>query len=415
MLKRRIKGSSLLLAMVVSLLIVMTLLAFMMLYEYNRYFLFEGNKSSELIHNINSARNLLEMHPNEFPFGTKTLDLFGQEKDSVAIERKEWGLLDSWFLTAFTGRHTLQKAYLSGEHPGGDSLALYLAGNNRPLSLCGKTLIRGDVKLSKQGVKRAYIEGQNFVGTRLVHGVVGQSTTALPELNEDLDGRIKSWSGGSFNEVNTLQHLNELNAIKGKADSCLLVRAKQEVVLSGGQDLAWTIIYSGTKIKVGNCSMENCILVAPEIEIFTPFRGSVQCFATRKVNIGEGVRLDYPSNIVLSTTAAKSEVNIKESATVDGGILVIMQNKFPQKNWARLNLEKKSLVRGRVYVDGIVQQKGNIIGSLTTRLFYLKTPSSVYENHLLNVSIDRSLLPHNYIATYSGQLDAKIGIIECLK
>ena len=41
--------------------------------------------------------------------------------------------------------------------------------------------------------------------------------------------------------------------------------------------------------------------------------------------------------------------------------------------------------------------KGQVHGSLYTDKFLLSTPSSVYENHLLNATIDASALPASFV------------------
>lgn len=410
----KVKGSSLLLAIVVSLIIAMTLLAFMLLYQYNRYFLYKGNKASELIHNVNSTLQLIETNGHLFDQEKRELDLYEEEKDSVLVSRKEWGLMDIWSLVAHTGKDSLQKAYLSGTS-WNDSLALYLAGNNRPLSLCGKTLIKGNVKVSRQGVKRAYIEGQNFIGNRLVEGSIGRSKSQLPPLEEDLNERLKFWSNGGGAILHVLQTMNELNGVQGKHDSLLMVNVNGRISLGGGMKIAWTVIKSNTSIEVGSCRMQHCILIAPEIILKAPFIGSVQCFASKRIDVEKEVELQYPSNLVLSTSSPKSEIKLGEEASVDGGIIMIMQKQFPQKNWSRLTLDKGSLVRGSVYADGIVQMKGSIFGALKTRLFYLKTPSSVYENHLLNTTIDHSKVPDEFVGTFANTSLPQVKMIECLR
>ena len=63
---------------------------------------------------------------------------------------------------------------------------MYLADQNKPLSLTGRTQITGNCYLPKAGVKRAYIEGKSFVGNKLINGTKYNSNKTLPPINKEL-------------------------------------------------------------------------------------------------------------------------------------------------------------------------------------------------------------------------------------
>jgi len=50
-----------------------------------------------------------------------------------------------------------------------------------------------------------------------------------------------------------------------------------------------------------------------------------------------------------------------------------------------------------VYSNGFLELKGEVFGSVVCQSFILRTASSVYENHLLNTTIDITKLPKNYV------------------
>lgn len=389
-----------------------------MIYQYNRYFINEGSRSSELIHNINSTLQLIETNGYQFPVGESSWDLFEEENDSIDVLRQPWGLLDLWTLSARSGRQSISKSYLTGQKLDSNQLALYLSGSNKPLALCGKTVIKGDVKLPKQGVKRAYIEGQNFIGSKLVDGKIGISSNAILPLHIDAKDRIAQWNSPALKPQNgvILNAIGELRERQGSPDSILVVNANNRLNLLGFEKANWTIFRSSSSIEVPpGISLQNCILIAPSIVFESGFRGNVQCFAHDSILLNKDVILDYPSNLVLSAKRPKSQIRIMESSHVYGSIVVDMKSNLPQKNWARLKLDKEAIATGEVYVNGITEMKGVIEGKLTTRLFYLKTPSSVYENHLLNVTIDRSRLPYGFVNTLSIQNGLNPEIIACVK
>jgi hypothetical protein len=59
-------------------------------------------------------------------------------------------------------------------------------------------------------------------------------------------------------------------------------------------------------------------------------------------------------------------------------------------------LAQKSVVIGQLYSTGYAEVKGNVYGSVMCSDFILQTPSSIYENHLLNAGIDQQALPGYY-------------------
>jgi len=75
----------------------------------------------------------------------RTLDLFDKGEDTVVLERKRWGLFDIGLSTAKRGSHCSQVLALWGGQPDAIAqLALYLVDENRPLSVAGSNVIKGD-------------------------------------------------------------------------------------------------------------------------------------------------------------------------------------------------------------------------------------------------------------------------------
>jgi hypothetical protein len=115
----------------------------------------------------------------------KQLSLYDGVQDSVDIRIDHWGVLDLVYANAFIGNRNISKTALVGDAINNVTCpALYLADNNTPLLLCGKTIIHGDCFLPKTGVKRAFIEGQNFLGTKLIDGKISTAASALPPIDK---------------------------------------------------------------------------------------------------------------------------------------------------------------------------------------------------------------------------------------
>jgi len=90
-----------------------------------------------------------------------------------------------------------------------------------------------------------------------------------------------------------------------------------------------------------------------------------------------------------------AQLNIREGTEISG-VAFAWQEQVGVRNHLRVSLEKDAIVRGQVYTNGMMDLKGSIYGSLATNGFLLNTPSSVYENHLLNAVVDWSRLSEHF-------------------
>jgi hypothetical protein len=61
-----------------------------------------------------------------------------------------------------------------------------------------------------------------------------------------------------------------------------------------------------------------------------------------------------------------------------------------------LKFEKETHFSGQIYWDGIFNISGHVNGSIACKKFLLRTPSSIYENHLMDITIDLDSLSKHY-------------------
>ena len=55
------------------------------------------------------------------------------------------------------------------------------------------------------------------------------------------------------------------------------------------------------------------------------------------------------------------------------------------------------MIKGQLFVNGTIDLKGSIHGNVTTKSFTLRTAASIYDNHLLNATIDATKLSTYYL------------------
>lgn len=64
-----------------------------------------------------------------------------------------------------------------------------------------------------------------------------------------------------------------------------------------------------------------------------------------------------------------------------------------------ISINENALVFGHVYSEGFVEIKGSVHGHVSCGNFRLRTPSSTYDNHLLNATIDFSKLSKKFVGS----------------
>lgn len=399
-----IKAGALLYSLAIALLIGLLSSSLILFAFFSRTAIQQNSDIERLQLNTNSAMQLLLAAPDKVPFDNSTeIDLFGEGKDKVTFQRKHWGAFEIAVSNAVAGKLSANRAAMIGALIHNDSkISLYLADEDKPLSLCGNTLIKGICYLPKAGVKRAYIEGQSFSGDKLIDGEVKESSSELPPINKAMIEHNLAYLAGQYNAGDSIAEFGKMQnsdkIIQPFSANTLLIHSKGKTILTNQNYSGNIIIASEEAVFIGSGSvLDNVIVYAPFIEVENNFAGSVQLFAGDSIFIGENTKLKYPSVAgLISSGSNDSKFLIKKGAEISGVVFA-----YREKNDTKIpflfSIEKDALIKGQVYSNGPVDLKGNIHGSIACEKFILSTPSSVYENHLLNVTIDYSLLSPYFV------------------
>lgn len=333
------------------------------------------------------------------------LNLFEEEGGEVILSRDIWGGYELIGSAAFQykGKQVLKQALIGHQPLEEEHIALYMADRNKPLSLGGETLIKGLSYLPKSGVKRAYIEGQSFSGKRLINGPQQLSKKYLPPLNITLVEACKAQMRNPQKDADSMVHFfDELSVdsiTRPFHRSSVILYAPGPILLDRIQLKGRIIVTSETEITVAQGAiLEDVLVIAPRIVIHDGVNGTGQFMAQDSLLIGQEVDLGYPSLLALFPTtgvAHQAQLRMGERSRVSGTML------FSGTGSRRhigpgIVMEDEAQVTGEVYAEAQVELKGKIFGSLYCNGFYLKTPSSVYDNHLLNAVIDAESLSEAY-------------------
>ncbi|WP_442267065.1 hypothetical protein ACSIGC_05030 [Tenacibaculum sp. ZS6-P6] len=321
------------------------------------------------------------------------------EQEEVVIEQKYWGIFDRVIVTSKVNKEIIKKVALLGNEVK-NRKAIYLVDNNTSLVLVGNSKIVGTSYLSHRGVKSGNIAGHSFYGTSLIQGETRRSSTNLPK-NE----RLKKISERFFinKEIEPNLELNsELKIVQSFYNETLYYRDYQTIQLEEISLKGNIVITSDTKIIVKKTAvLEDVILIAPEIEIQSGFKGNVQAFSTKRIHIEESVKLKYPSALIMTYKNQKIEnedgIFIDTKSDVKG-VIVFLKSDLKEKSfWPQIKIKDKVQIIGEIYCEGNIELLGNVTGEVYTDNFVALQSGSKYINHIYNGNINTNNLVDQYV------------------
>lgn len=403
-----LRGGSLFYALAITVIMGLVSSSLLLAAYYNRLHLQRDEIREEVIRN--SASGLELIMDEEFITNynsSSDLDLFGNGTDSVLLETKPWGAFEIAIATAHNkSTHHTRIAAIGWKCDANDKTALTLADLDRPLSITGNTKLTGDCYLPKAGIQRAYIEGQNYAGDKMVYGNIKTAERFIPKYNDTLVQRIKNlfeFKPANEDSIISIALFAAADSIQNSFSNKILYVFSPGVIQIDHQNITGQVcIISPTSIRVGkNSSIHNALLIAPYIEIENETQGDFQAFARDSLHVGEKVHLHYPTFLGIIATARSpllATMSIGEKTHIMGQLFACsMQNDF--RKHVLITTAKESIVYGEIYSTDLLDHKGTVYGEVSCTKFQLKTPSAEYENHLMNAVINRPRRSPEYVAS----------------
>jgi hypothetical protein len=319
-------------------------------------------------------------------YAPRELDLYNEEADSIMIVRKPWGLFEVVYSKAFQGAHSQTKTAIIAPMASEEgSSVIYTPDYNSAIYLVGDARIEGTVYASERKFSTGFINGVDFKGKRLLHGDAKVSKSEILSLDTTLVDRIKSFTKHASGDhtVNTLDRYPVQGIYSFEPPFANHYYSPQSIDLA--DSLAGNIIIeSGIKVRVTpGAKLSDVILIAPAIEIDNEFIGSIQCFATRYIAVGNDCRLRYPSSLTLMGREQDSIIVVGRNTIVEGVVMIPGYDKMIGSKGV-LKIRKKGLLHGSAYVNGQTDVQGSLWGHLMTRSFVAYDGETPYINHILN-------------------------------
>lgn len=401
-----IKAGALLYSMFLVIVISIISSSFILINYYNNTYVLGALKQEQLFRDVNSGINYGLSFNQEIQYNQKVeINLFDDEQHTVSLFKKSWGAFYLLTSSAEWRNKTVAKtAFVGANIDDEKKIAIYLADQNKPLSLTGNTIISGNCFLPKAGVKRAYIEGHSFLGQKLINGETRNSEVSLPSINKKLfEENYANFSIGNSEMDSVVDFtllINNDTIINSFLNKTLVLYSPNSIVLDNKFVMGNIKILCNENITVRSSSkIDNIILYSKGILLEENTTANVQLFATDSIKIEDNCILNYPSVVsVLGKGDSKMQrkIIIGKQVKIKGVVLLVDENTL-QTNISKIAIGEKGELMGYIYSSELVELNGDVIGGVYCKNFMLKTPSSIYQNHLMDVKIDRENLPKDFV------------------
>ena len=328
---------------------------------------------------------------------SKTKTIVHVAGDTSQITVKNWGMFQMVIAKTYHKNiHQISTA-LVGVSITKELPALYIPENNQVLRLAGDTKLEGIVSVSERGVDRANLAGRSYINQQLIYGKLTTSGRYLPKLKPIYQNvgyadfiptthkteRIHIDSVYSFDTLTSLYSSMEPIFLQNNIEGNIIIHSFDSIVVSS------------------NARLTNVLLIAPKVRFEKNAKSNVQVIASKSIVCEEGVRLSYPSILMLNeqnaeVTGSNHQVLLQANSQVLGGILMVSQNSNFRKPM-QLKISPNALVAGLVYTTGESEIRGSVIGHLYTNALRLFSGGSDNMHHLLDCTISSKKLPPYFL------------------
>lgn len=392
-----LKAGSLYFSIVIAFLIAVISASFMMLATHYRNTYLKEIRHAKLRRNLNSGI-IYALADDSLFTGHRSIDLFADQTDSLMITKKQWGAFELVTLAAFIQTDTLKQAFLVGNQT--DSTALYLADEDRPLSISGNTKITGNVSIPKSGMRKAYVDGKAYLNKELIyHGKIDFSERKLVPLNLSVLKGIKENLKGN----KTFPMLNSHERYVSFLDSVQQFKLPKIAELSDVKLKGNIILFSDSIVNIAaSAQLDGIQIYAPIINVANNFKGNCQLYALDSIVVGSDVNFNFPSVIAivsLPQSESQSQIRIGENLHFDGILLSCEEERSPLQTL--ISLGRKTAINGEIYVNGLLKFENDMVvnGKVACNTFVMRSKGVLYENFLIDATFNRLARNKYYLSS----------------
>lgn len=312
-----------------------------------------------------------------------SVQLFDSLPDSrMWIAVRPWGLYEA--VRAESADPRIAAVRLFGtESPFPQECSFWYATEAASLTLTGRTVLHGRLRLPRHGVQYGQIRSVFFNGERIEGQRVGYAGKELPALRS-----------GVRQATDSLLHLLESPITRETPPDSLevgfgtvLPRLLNAADLTQGTHLAGMIVLVGDEVVIDStCRLQNILVVGRTIRVGNGFRGSAQLFATDTVLISRQVTLGYPSGVFVARGNPERYAEIGPGSRVEGYAIVDGDGR-PDIHSMNYRQDRTAVVRGLLWADGAAQVQGIVSGRMAANQLAYYSTEGYYEDMLYDMTL----------------------------
>jgi len=350
-----------------------------------------------LYYNLQEELYIQNQSVLNFALGNKTVpaEIEKDEKSGIegSFETKFYGLLSLVLAKSYIKNDTVSSVHFVGARNINKN-AIYLTNLSKSLFYSGTVKLIGDNQLPSTFIESSYIN--NELNKLTVDGKNSVSESQLPQINPE----FKKIFYGIKSEKTKLSDIEKpkdslfYNSFFNTTKEIRVKSNLANIIFKGN-----FILRSDDSIRVKkNTVLEDVILIAPKITFEEGFKGTVQAFATKGIELEDKVTLNYPSVIcVFNESTDTSKIKIKKKCQIMGAVVLFGNpDNLIDKNI--IEIDENGLLFGDLYCTGKLMLKSNVYGSVFTNRFFKKTNSSSYDNLISNIEINTKKRPDYFIS-----------------
>lgn len=408
-----IKAGALYFAIVIAFFIAIISASLIMLTSHYQNTYLKEIRFARLLNNLKSGIAYV-LAENDVEMAKKTIDLYGDQTDSIEITRSQWGIFDLALLKTVIQQDTLSKILLIGKET--DLTVLFLCDEDRPLSVSGDTKVTGKAELPKSGVRKSYAEGKPYTNNQTIFGSSTHSSRTLKPLDIEILRKIRDEFEVGLDALPlfpdaSLKRTHLTATAKFKLPK---VASLGNVNLDGN-----IILYSDSIVTIASSAKLNGIQIyAPFIKIDSGFNGNCQLFATDSIIVDRDVVFSYPS--VLGVVRKyegqlQPTIGIGNNVEFNGVVFTHEEKKTPMQTMVKIG--KDSRVTGEIYVAGILKMERGLVvnGKVSCNRFLMQTKTTLYENFLLDITFNRLARSSYYLSSRLFKNESENRILQWLE
>lgn len=331
-----------------------------------------------------------------YALGSDTPEGVTPNSDSLSIPSnysfKPFGLLKLLSVSTYNSTDTVTSMHMVGIIKN-DPTALWISKLSNPLSYSGEVNIKGNKKIPGASLNEKFTSG---VKNKLTSsGLYEESTEDLPNIRSQIKEIFTQRETAiTLASITPIRNNEYYNSFSKETIVLQWTTTMGNITLKGN----FIIINKDSLIIEPSAYLEDVMLKSPRITFRKGFQGVVQAYATNQLVVEPQCKLMYPSVVgVYNATSTPSKITIGEEATIKGGI-ILCGNPLKSIDDNFIIMEPHSTLMGDLYCSGKTMLKGSVFGTVYTHRFFHQTLSSMYENCLINTTIDLSKLPTYWVS-----------------